>query len=75
MLICWLCWVFGALSGLFSSCGELLSSRGAQAPRRRAPALGAGSALAARGLSCSAARGILLDQGFNSRPLHWQADS
>ena len=26
-------------------------------------------------LSCSVARGIFLDQGLNSRPLHWQVDS
>ena len=29
----------------------------------------------ANGLSCSAARGIFLDQGSNPCPLHWQADS
>ena len=29
----------------------------------------------AHGLSCSAARGILPDQGPNPCPLHWQADS
>ena len=28
-----------------------------------------------RGLSCSAAREIFLDQGSNPRPLHWQVDS
>ena len=28
-----------------------------------------------RRLSCSAARGIFLDQGSNPCPLHWQADS
>ena len=27
------------------------------------------------GLSCSAARGIFPDQGLNSHPLHWEADS
>ena len=27
------------------------------------------------GLCCSAAHGILLDQGWNSHLLHWQADS
>ena len=38
----------------------------------------AGSAIVAHGLSwpsCSAACGILPDQGSNPRPLHWQADS
>ena len=35
----------------------------------------AGSVVAAHGLSCSAARGILPDQGLNPCPLHWQADS
>ena len=29
----------------------------------------------AHGPSCSAAYGILPDQGANPRPLHWQADS
>ena len=33
------------------------------------------SVVVARGLSCSSARGILLDQGLNPCPLHWQADS
>ena len=32
-------------------------------------------ALPACGLSCSAARGIFLDQGSNPCPLHWQEDS
>ena len=34
-----------------------------------------GSVVAAPGLSCSAAREILLDQGLNLCPLDWQADS
>ena len=29
----------------------------------------------AMGVSCSVACGIFPDQGLNSRPLHWQADS
>ena len=29
----------------------------------------------ARGLSCSVACGIFMDQGLNPGPLHWQADS
>ena len=43
----------------FSSCGS------------RAPE----SVVVAHGLSCSAACGILPDQGSNPCPLHWQADS
>ena len=41
-----------------------------------ARALGArASVVVAHGLSCSAACGILPDQGSNPCPLHWQADS
>ena len=36
---------------------------------------GASSVVAAHRLSCSVASGILLDQGLNLCPLHWQADS
>ena len=35
----------------------------------------AGSVIVAHGSSCSAACGILPDQGLNLCPLHWQADS
>ena len=35
----------------------------------------AGSVFVAHGPSCSAACGILPDQGSNPCPLHWQADS
>ena len=35
----------------------------------------AGSIIVAHGPSCSAACGILPDQGLNPCPLHWQADS
>ena len=35
----------------------------------------AGSAVVAHGPNCSAACGILPDQGSNPCPLHWQADS
>ena len=35
----------------------------------------AGSVVVAHGPSCSAACGILADQGSNPCPLHWQADS
>ena len=34
-----------------------------------------GSVLEENGLSCPMAGGIFLDQGLNSCPLHWQADS
>ena len=34
-----------------------------------------GSAAVVRGLICSAACGIFMDQGLNLYPLHWQADS
>ena len=34
-----------------------------------------GSAGGVHGLSCTAARGIFLDQGLNPCPRHWQADS
>ena len=34
-----------------------------------------GSALAAHGLGCPAAYGLILDQGLNPRPWYWQADS
>ena len=33
------------------------------------------SVVVARGLSCSSAHGIFLDQGSNPCPLHWQVDS
>ena len=68
-------------------CGGLPCCR-AQAPGMRAQQLWpTGSAVVARGLqsagpvvvahgsSCSAACGILPDQGSNPCPLHWQADS
>ena len=42
---------------------------------RRAGSRRAGSAAVAHGPSCSAACGILPDQGSNPCPLHWQADS
>ena len=46
--------------------GSVVVARGPQS---------AGSAVVAHGLSCSVACGILLDQGSNPCPLHWQADS
>ena len=68
----------------FSSCGERgghSSSRCAGLPLSRPPLLRstgsrrAGSAVVAHGPSCSAACGILPDQGSNPCPLHRQADS
>ena len=53
-------------AGLSLSRPLLLQSRGS----RRS-----GSAVVAHGPSCSAACGILPDQGSNPCPLHWQADS
>ena len=44
-------------------------------PLRSTGSRRAGSAVAAHGPSCPAARGILPDQGPNPRPPHWQADS
>ena len=69
--------------GFFSSCGSggHSSSRCAGLSPSRPLLLRstgsrcAGSAVVAHGPSCSAACGILPDQGSNPCPLHWQADS
>ena len=79
----WLCWVFISVRGL-----SLVAASGGHSPWRCAglslsrPLLWwstgsrrAGSAIVAHGPSCSAACGILQDQGSNPCPLHWQADS
>ena len=79
----WLCWVFVSVRGLslVVASGGHSSSRcaGLSLPRplllwstgsRRA-----GSVVVAHGPSCSAACGILPDQGSNPCLLHWQADS
>ena len=79
----WLCWVFFSVRGL-----SLVAASGGHSSLRCAglslsqPLLlrstgsrRAGSVIAAHGPSCSAARGILPDQGTNPCPLHWQADS
>ena len=79
----WLCWVFVSVRGLspVAASGGRSSSRCAglslswplllwSTGSRRA-----GSAVVAHGPSCSAACGILPDQGSNPCPLHWQADS
>ena len=79
----WLCSVFGSVQGpspVAASGGHpssqcvgisllqplLLQSTGSRH---------AGSVIVAHGPSCSAACGILLEQGSNPHPLHWQADS
>ena len=80
----WLCWVFVSVRGLSlaAASGGHSSSRcaGLSPPRplllRSTGSRSAGSPIVAHGPSCSAARGILPDQGSNPCPLHyWQADS
>ena len=79
----WLCWVFVSVRGL-----SLVAASGGHSSLRCAglslsrPLLlwsigsrRAGSVIVAHGLSCSAACGILPDQGSNPCPSHWQADS
>ena len=78
----WLCWVFVSVRGL-----SLVAASGGHSSLRCAglslsrPLLlrstgsrRAGSVVVAHGPSCSAAYGILPDQGSNPCPLHWQAD-
>ena len=79
----WLCWVFIAVRGLSlvtasgghssSWCAGLSLSR--PLLLRSTSSRRAGSVVVAHGPSCSAACGILPDQGSNPCPLHWQADS
>ena len=79
----WLCWVFVSVWGLslVAASGGHSSSRCAglslswPLPLRSTGSRRTGSVVVAQGPSCSAARGILPDQGSNSCPLHWQADS
>ena len=79
----WLCWVFVSVRGLslVAASGGHSSSRCAGLSLSRPLLLWstgsrrAGSVIVAHGLSCSAACGILPDQGSNPCPLHWQADS
>ena len=79
----WLCWVFISVRGLslVAASGVLSSSRCAGLSLSRPLLLRstgsrrAGSVAVAHGPSCSAACGILPDQGSNPCPLHWQADS
>ena len=79
----WRCWVLVSVRGLspVAASGGHSSSQCAGFSLLR-PLLfrstgsrRAGSAVVAHGPSCSAACGILQDQGSNPRPLHWQADS
>ena len=79
----WLCWVFVSVRGLspVAASGGHSSSRCAGLSLSRPLLLRstssrcAGSVVVAHGPSCSAACGILPDQGWNPCPLHWQADS
>ena len=79
----WLCWVFVSVRGLslVVASGDHSSSRCVGLSLSRPLLLWstgsrrAGSVLVAHGPSCSAACGILPDQGSNPCPLHWQADS
>ena len=79
----WLCWVFASARGPSpaAASGGHPSPRRAGPPPSRPPPLRstgsrcAGSVFVAHVPSCSAARGILPDQGPNPRPPHWQADS
>ena len=87
----WLCWVFLQLwrtdrgyslvlvPELLTAVASLVAEykrQGSRASVAGAPGLqGTGLKVEAHGLSCSAARGIFLDQGLNSCILHWQADS
>ena len=79
----WLCWFFVSVRGLslFAASGGHSSSRCAGLSLSRPLLLRstgsrcAGSVIVAHGPSCSAACGILPDQGSNPCPLHRQADS
>ena len=79
----WLCWVFVSVRGL-----SLVAASGGHSslccaglslsqplPLWSTGSRHAGSVIVAHGPSCSAACGILPDQGSNPCPLHWQADS
>ena len=79
----WLCWLFASAQGLspVAASGGHSSSRcaGLSLSRplllRSTDSRHARSVVVAHGPSCSAACGILPDQGSNPCPLHWQADS
>ena len=78
----WLCWVFASVRGpsLVVASGGHSSSRcvglslSRPLPLQSTGSRCEGSVVVAHGPSCSAARGILPDQGSNPCPLHWQAD-
>ena len=82
-LFLWLCWVFASVRGLSlvvaSGGRSSLRCAGLSLSRplllRSTGSRRAGSVVVAHGPSCSAACGILPDQGTNPRALHWQADS
>ena len=79
----WLCWVSVSVRGLSlvvasgghssSRCAGLSLSR--PLLLRSTGSRRAGSVVVAHGPSCSVACGIFPDQGSNSCPVHWQADS
>ena len=79
----WLCWVFVSVRGLSlvaaSGCHSSSRCAGLSLSRplllRSTGSRHAGSVVVAHGPSCSAACGILPDQGSNPCTLHWQADS
>ena len=79
----WLCWVFVSVQGLSlvvaSGGHSSLQCAGLSLSRplllQSTGSRRAGSVVVAHGPSCSAAHGILPDQGSNPCPLHWQADS
>ena len=79
----WLCWVFVSVRGLslVVASGSHSSSRCAGLSLSRPLLLQstgsgrAGAVIVAHGPSCSAACGILPDQGSNPCPLYWRADS
>ena len=78
-----LCWVFVSVRGLSlvaasgghssSRCADLSLSR--PLLLRSTGSRRAGSVVVAHGPNCSVACGIFPDQGSNSCPLHWQAES
>ena len=82
-LFFWLRWVFVSVRGLslVAASGGHSSSRCAGLSLswplllRSTGSRRAGSAIVAHGPGCSAACGILPDQGLHPCPLHWQADS
>ena len=71
--------LFVVVRGLLIAAASPVAEHGLQAHRLQqlwlAGSRRAGSVAVAHGLSCSAACGILPDQGSNPCPLHWQVDS